>query len=192
MPTMRLAVFIFASLFVITLASAQTPAPTGPAKTEAVPPAPVATDTKPVVKKVEKPAAAPPVAKKPEPAKNPSDPRNLMIEDIVIGKGKPAVKGKSVKVHYTGWLYDTTAPGGKGKQIDSSLKRNEPWSFLLGAGKVIKGWDDGFKDMKVGGKRRLIIPSEMAYGKRGASTEVPPNAPLIFEIELIDVLDATI
>ncbi|MCM2281443.1 MAG: FKBP-type peptidyl-prolyl cis-trans isomerase [Bdellovibrionaceae bacterium] len=164
---MRITAFIFASLFFMALASAQT---------EAAPPA-------------TKPATVAP--KKTEPAKNPSDPKRLMIEDIVIGKGKPAIKGKSVKVHYTGWLYDTTAPGGKGRQIDSSLKRNEPWSFLLGAGKVIKGWDEGFKDMKVGGKRRLIIPSDMAYGKRGARTEVPPNAPLIFEVELLDVIEST-
>lgn len=160
---MRIAAFIFASLFFIALASAQTPTPTPT-----------------------------PVPKKIEPAKNPNDPKRLIVEDIVLGKGKLAAKGKNVQVHYTGWLYDATAPGGKGKQIDSSLKRNEPWSFLLGAGKVIKGWDEGFKDMKVGGKRRLIIPSEMAYGKRGARTEVPPNAPLIFEIELLDVLDTTL
>ncbi len=171
---MRTAAFIFASLFFIALASAQTPPAEEPASTPAPPP-----------------PAPPPTAKKTEPAKNPNDPKRLTVEDIVIGKGKPAIKGKSVKVHYTGWLYDSTAPGGKGKQIDSSLKRNEPWSFLLGAGKVIKGWDEGFKDMKTGGKRRLIIPSEMAYGKRGARTEVPPNAPLIFEIELIDVMDAS-
>lgn len=167
---MRMAAFIFASLFLLALAQAQT-------STTAPPTAPAP-----------KPAAA---TKKNEPGKNPNDPRQLKFEDIVIGKGKPAAKGKTVKVHYTGWLYDSTAPGGKGKEIDSSLKRNEPWSFLLGAGKVIKGWDEGFKDMKVGGKRRLIIPSEMAYGKRGARTEVPPNAPLIFELELIDVIETT-
>lgn len=179
---MRFVVIIFASLLVAIIATSQTTTPGSSAT-------PAAQKEKP--KKEEKkpsPAAAAPSAKKTE-TKLPSSPKELIIEDLQVGSGKAAAKGKTVKVHYTGWLYDLSAPNGLGKQIDSSIKRGEPWSFVLGSGQVIKGWDEGFRDMKVGGKRRLIIPSEMAYGKNGARTEVPPNAPLLFEIELIDVLD---
>ncbi|HVK62113.1 MAG TPA: FKBP-type peptidyl-prolyl cis-trans isomerase, partial [Bdellovibrionales bacterium] len=109
------------------------------------------------------------------------------VQDTIEGAGKVASKGKTIKVNYTGWLYDPSQPMGRGKQFDSSVGR-EPFSFKLGGGEVIKGWDEGFSNMKVGGKRKLIIPSEMGYGTRGAGSTIPPNAPLMFEVELIDVM----
>jgi FKBP-type peptidyl-prolyl cis-trans isomerase FkpA len=90
-------------------------------------------------------------------------------------------------VNYTGWLYDDKAPDHKGKKFDSSLDRNQPFKFDLGAGQVIQGWDEGFAGMKIGGKRTLIIPSEMGYGARGAGGVIPPNATLVFDVELLDV-----
>lgn len=104
----------------------------------------------------------------------------LIIEDIEVGDGDEAVPGRLVKVHYTGWLTD-------GTKFDSSLDRGQPFSFQLGAGQVIRGWDKGVEGMKVGGKRKLTIPSDMAYGKRGAGGVIPPNAVLVFEVELLDV-----
>jgi FKBP-type peptidyl-prolyl cis-trans isomerase len=90
-------------------------------------------------------------------------------------------------VHYTGWLYDAGAADKKGTKFDSSKDRNEPFEFPLGAGQVIRGWDEGVKGMKVGGKRVLTIPPEMGYGARGAGGVIPPNATLLFEVELLDV-----
>jgi FKBP-type peptidyl-prolyl cis-trans isomerase FkpA len=110
----------------------------------------------------------------------------LVKTDTVVGKGKEAVAGKTVVVNYTGWLYEVTAANQHGKQFDSSVGRG-PFSFPLGAGQVIKGWDDGVAGMKVGGKRTLIIPSELAYGKRGAGGVIPPDATLVFDVELLDV-----
>jgi len=110
-----------------------------------------------------------------------------VIEDIKSGSGRVAIENKIIKVHYTGWLYDPNTPDGRGVRIDTSLERGEPWSFVLGSGKVIKGWDEGLKNMKVGGKRKLLIPPDMAYGKHGAGTAVPPNSALVFEVELLDV-----
>ena len=107
--------------------------------------------------------------------------------DTVVGTGEEAEVGKTVNVHYTGWLYDENAPDKKGKKFDSSLDRKEHFSFMLGAGRVIKGWDQGVTGMKVGGKRTLIIPSSMAYGTRGAGNIIPPNATLIFDVELISL-----
>ena len=115
----------------------------------------------------------------------PKDVKKLIVQDTIQGTGKVATKGKTVRVNYTGWLYDPSASMGRGKQFDSSSK--DPYSFKLGAGEVIKGWDEGFLDMKVGGKRKLIIPGNMAY-PTGAGTVIPPNASLMFEVELIDVL----
>lgn len=110
----------------------------------------------------------------------------LVKTDSVVGKGKEAVAGKTVEVHYTGWLYEAAAEKQRGKQFDSSAGRG-PFSFPLGAGRVIKGWDEGVAGMKVGGKRTLVIPSELAYGKRGAGGAIPPDATLVFDVELLDV-----
>lgn len=104
----------------------------------------------------------------------------LMYEDKFIGDGKQAKAGDLVSVHYTGWLED-------GTKFDSSKDRNQAFRFNLGAGMVIKGWDEGVAGMKIGGTRKLTIPSELGYGSRGAGRVIPPNATLIFEIELLDV-----
>jgi FKBP-type peptidyl-prolyl cis-trans isomerase len=104
----------------------------------------------------------------------------LKIEDLVVGTGAEAVAGKTISVHYTGTLTD-------GTKFDSSKDRGEPFEFTLGAGQVIQGWDKGFAGMKVGGKRKLTIPPEMGYGSQGAGGVIPPNATLIFEVELLGV-----
>ncbi|MEE8618283.1 MAG: FKBP-type peptidyl-prolyl cis-trans isomerase [Nitrosomonadaceae bacterium] len=109
----------------------------------------------------------------------------LMQTDVKIGTGEEATGGHVVKVHYTGWLYDATAPQKKGAKFDSSLDRDTPFTFPLGSGRVIKGWDQGVIGMKVGGQRTLIIPAHLAYGSRGAGDSIPPNAVLIFEVELL-------
>ena len=106
----------------------------------------------------------------------------LKYQDLKVGDGPEAVSDKTVEVHYTGWLET-------GAEFDSSLKRDEPFSFRLGAGEVIEGWDQGVAGMKVGGKRKLIIPSELGYGQEGAGDAIPPGATLIFEVELLDVRD---
>jgi FKBP-type peptidyl-prolyl cis-trans isomerase FkpA len=111
----------------------------------------------------------------------------LQKTDVKTGSGAEAVAGKTVIVHYTGWLYDPAASGHKGAKFDSSRDRQVPFSFPLGAGKVIRGWDEGVAGMKVGGQRTLIIPAEMAYGSRGAGGVIPPDATLIFDVELIEV-----
>jgi len=111
----------------------------------------------------------------------------LVKIDLKVGDGKEAVPGKTVDVHYTGWLYDATAPNNKGAKFDSSRDRGAPFSFPLGEGRVIKGWDQGVSGMKVGGQRTLIIPADMGYGARGAGRAIPPNAVLIFDVELFGV-----
>jgi len=105
--------------------------------------------------------------------------------DTVVGTGKEATSGATAVVNYTGWLYDPAAPQQRGKEFDSSVGR-EPFSFQVGAGQVIKGWDVGVQGMKVGGKRTLIVPADMGYGAGGAGP-IPPNATLVFEVELLDV-----
>jgi len=109
----------------------------------------------------------------------------LRYEDSVIGTGAEAQKGKKVEVHYTGWLDEGN--GKKGKKFDSSVDRNQPFVFPLGAGMVIKGWDEGVAGMMTGGKRILFIPSALGYGARGAGGVIPPNADLIFEVEFLGV-----
>jgi len=104
----------------------------------------------------------------------------LIIEDLTVGSGDEAVAGKSVVVHYTGWLTN-------GSKFDSSRDRNDPFDFRLGQSEVIRGWDQGVAGMKVGGTRKLTIPPELGYGSRGAGSVIPPNATLVFEVELLAV-----
>lgn len=111
----------------------------------------------------------------------------LIKTDTKVGTGAEAVAGHEVTVHYTGWLYDEKAPGHKGSKFDSSRDRGEPFTFDLGAGMVIKGWDQGVAGMKVGGQRTLIIPPDLGYGARGAGGVIPPNATLVFDVELLGV-----
>jgi FKBP-type peptidyl-prolyl cis-trans isomerase FkpA len=111
----------------------------------------------------------------------------LIKTDVKLGTGAEAVAGHNISVHYTGWLYDEKAPGHKGKKFDSSRDRGQPFEFTLGAGNVIKGWDAGVAGMKVGGQRTLIIPPDMGYGSSGAGGDIPPNATLVFDVELLGV-----
>lgn len=105
----------------------------------------------------------------------------LKIEDLAAGEGAVAEAGKNVSVHYTGWLEN-------GSKFDSSLDRNQPFQFSLGKGQVIRGWDEGVQGMLVGGKRKLTIPPQLGYGAAGAGGVIPPNATLVFEVELLEVL----
>ena len=107
-------------------------------------------------------------------------PSGLVIEDLVLGEGEVAAAGQRVSVHYTGWLTN-------GSKFDSSKDRNDPFMFGLGQGQVIRGWDEGVLGMKIGGKRKLTIPPELGYGARGAGGVIPPNATLVFEVELLGV-----
>jgi FKBP-type peptidyl-prolyl cis-trans isomerase FkpA len=107
--------------------------------------------------------------------------------DIVAGSGTVATSGSDVSVHYTGWLYDENAPQQRGMKFDSSVDRGQPYTFLLGAGQVIRGWDEGVAGMKVGGKRTLKIPADLGYGSNGAGGVIPPGASLVFDVELVDV-----
>jgi len=104
----------------------------------------------------------------------------LKYEDLVVGEGEQATAGQMVVVHYTGWLTD-------GTKFDSSLDRNDPFSFPLGGGRVIRGWDEGVEGMCVGGQRKLTIPPQLGYGAAGAGGVIPPNATLVFEVELLEV-----
>ncbi|GIK25466.1 MAG: peptidylprolyl isomerase [Rhodocyclales bacterium] len=108
-------------------------------------------------------------------------PSGLIYDDITVGSGDAAALGQTVSVHYTGWLTD-------GTKFDSSKDRNEPFEFPLGAGYVIRGWDEGVQGMRVGGVRKLTIPPELGYGARGAGGVIPPNATLIFEVDLLEIL----
>lgn len=111
----------------------------------------------------------------------------LVKTDQVVGKGPLARAGDTVQVNYTGWLYDAAARDHRGREFDSSRNNGAPISFVLGAGQVIKGWDQGLRGMHVGGKRLLLIPARLAYGERGADDDIPPNAALLFEVELVGV-----
>jgi type IV secretory pathway VirB10-like protein len=160
-----------------TVGPAMTPPPAPP------PPAPDSTSApsgatadKPSAKPVEKPAAS----------RAPEKPAYART-DLQVGTGREAQKGKGLSVNYTGWLYDPSRPDLKGRMFDTSQGRG-PFNFVLGAGQVIPGWDQGFDGMKIGGRRRLIIPPNLAYGRDGAGGGIiPPDATLIFEMELLDV-----
>jgi peptidylprolyl isomerase len=108
----------------------------------------------------------------------------LQIQDTQVGTGAQPKRGQTCVMHYTGWLYTN---GMKGKKFDSSVDRGEPFEFPIGTGRVIKGWDEGVATMKVGGKRTLIIPPQLGYGERGAGGVIPPNATLMFDVELLGV-----
>jgi FKBP-type peptidyl-prolyl cis-trans isomerase FkpA len=112
----------------------------------------------------------------------------LQVQDVVVGQGADAAPGSQVTVHYSGWLYEHGAPEAKGKPFDSSrTEGGQPFTFTLGAGQVIAGWDQGVSGMRVGGQRRLVIPPALAYGEQGAGGVIPPNATLVFDVELLDV-----
>jgi hypothetical protein len=131
-----------------------------------------------------KPAAQPSAAPSPAPAPTPAAPAApeapLGIVDVTVGKGVAAKAGDKVKVHYTGTLTN-------GTEFDSSRKRNQPFEFVLGQGRVIKGWDQGVAGMKVGGKRKLTIPPSLGYGAKGAGGSIPPNSTLLFDVELVEI-----
>ena len=111
-------------------------------------------------------------------------PSGLQFEDTVVGTGASPAKGQTCQMHYTGWLW---VNGAKGDKFDSSVDRGRPFEFPIGMGRVIKGWDEGVASMKVGGKRTLIIPPALGYGARGAGGAIPPNATLMFDVELLAV-----
>ena len=110
-------------------------------------------------------------------------PSGLQYEDTVVGTGASPATGQTCSMHYTGWLW---VNGAKGKKFDSSLDRGKPFEFVLGQGQVIRGWDEGVGGMRVGGKRTLIIPPELGYGAAGAGGVIPPNATLMFDVELLE------
>ena len=130
-----------------------------------------------------KPTPAPEAAKKSE-SKMIRTPSGLQYEDTKVGTGASPQKGQTCVMHYTGWLWEN---GAKGKKFDSSLDGGTPFSFPIGQGRVIKGWDEGVATMKVGGQRTLLIPPDLGYGSRGAGGAIAPNATLIFEVELIEI-----
>jgi FKBP-type peptidyl-prolyl cis-trans isomerase FkpA len=111
----------------------------------------------------------------------------LQYDDTTTGSGDAARSGHQVSVHYTGWLHDPSQPDGRGRKFDSSKDRGQPFRFDLGAGQVIGGWDEGVRGMQVGGTRVLLIPPQLGYGARGAGGVIPPNATLVFEVELLGV-----
>jgi FKBP-type peptidyl-prolyl cis-trans isomerase len=130
------------------------------------------------------------------PADTPASPlpdSAVLVTDIVAGVGDEALPGMIVIVHYTGWLHDPAAPDLRGRKFDSSRDRGQPLSFPLGAGRVIRGWEQGLPGMKIGGTRRLVIPPSLAYGARGAGKGlIPPNATLVFDVELLAVETVTL
>ncbi len=116
-----------------------------------------------------------------------ADPSGLIKNDLKTGTGPAIAAGQSASVHYTGWLYAEGAPDNKGRKFDSSRERGEPFEFRVGAGQVIKGWDQGVAGMQVGGQRRLVIPAELGYGARGAGGVIPGGATLVFDVELMGI-----
>ncbi|MDZ4201949.1 MAG: FKBP-type peptidyl-prolyl cis-trans isomerase [Gallionella sp.] len=122
-----------------------------------------------------------------KPTMEQSNVSELIKNDVKTGEGAEAAAGQFVSVHYTGWLYDESAPDNKGKKFDSSRDRGMPFEFPLGGGHVIKGWDVGVQGMKIGGQRTLTIPASMGYGARGAGGVIPPNATLVFDVELLGI-----
>ncbi|MRW86187.1 FKBP-type peptidyl-prolyl cis-trans isomerase [Pseudoduganella sp. FT26W] len=158
-------------LLAAAFAQAQTPAQTPAPQPEATPAAP-APDAPVVVGSATPGPAA----------------EQLIVTDTKVGTGKEATTGATVFMHYSGWLYRPLAKNMHGKLFDSSIPRGEPLDFVLGSGRVIKGWDQGIIGMKVGGKRTLIIPAELAYGSRPTpGSGIPPNSALIFDVELVNV-----
>jgi FKBP-type peptidyl-prolyl cis-trans isomerase FkpA len=122
------------------------------------------------------------------PAEAPASAVNsLEIVDLKAGEGASIATGQKAVVQYTGWLYEASAPDKKGKQFDSSLSSGEPFRFAVGSGQVIKGWDLGVAGMKIGGRRRLTIPADLAYGENGAGGVIPPGATLVFDVELVGI-----
>jgi FKBP-type peptidyl-prolyl cis-trans isomerase len=111
----------------------------------------------------------------------------LIKQDVKVGAGAEATPGRRVQVHYTGWLYDEGRPDHKGRKFDSSRDRNDPFTFRLAGGEVIPGWDEGVAGMRVGGQRTLTIPPDLGYGSQGAGGVIPPNATLVFDVELLAV-----
>lgn len=192
-------VMIFASLFCLAIANAQAPAeePSNREKVQLLMETnrenkKLARETfKKNTKSTQKKSAAKKKADKkaaPRRAENnlPKEVTELISQDMVAGTGPVAEKGKTLIVNYTGWLYDPSKPQGRGKEFDTSVGK-KPFEFKLGEGQVIQGWDQGFAKMKAQGKRTLIIPPTLGYGETGAGDAIPPNAPLLFEVELLDV-----
>jgi FKBP-type peptidyl-prolyl cis-trans isomerase FkpA len=126
---------------------------------------------------------------KPAPNSTPTAATSASVEmtDLAKGSGAAVAAGQFAIVQYTGWLYEPSAPDHKGKEFDSSLKGGAPFRFQLGTGQVIKGWDQGVAGMQIGGKRRLVIPAELAYGDRGAGDVIPPGATLVFDVDLVGI-----
>lgn len=135
------------------------------------------------------PAQTPETAPTLSPSKMDAKVTQMQKTDTIVGTGAEATVGKVAVVHYTGWLYEGASADKKGRKFDSSLDRGSPFSFPVGAGRVIRGWDEGIAGMRVGGRRTLVIPPDMAYGSRGAGGVIPPDATLVFEVELLDVKD---
>ncbi len=124
-------------------------------------------------------------------AQNAPDANALKIVDRLVGDGPAAASGDPVLVHYTGYLFDASKPDSKGTKFDSSVGRPSPFGFIVGVGKVIKGWDEGLVGMKVGGQRTLVIPPSKGYGEKGAGAAIPPNSTLVFDIELMGIIGKT-